>query len=161
MKDVFNKMTQKVAGVKDTMRETLENMLSLENLTDKFSGITEATGNTYAKYTSDLIALTPIIEEIGFRTAEIDFNFSIPPSFVFHFEKLKDTTPEKKQEILDLHKDNRFLAPIVKMLMTADTFQGKIALGNFRFRSVNINLGLTPGLNLVLVPKTPPPAVNM
>jgi len=156
MKDVLNKMTQKVAGVKDSMKETLENMLSLEKLTDKFSGITETTADTYAKYTSDLIALTPIIEEIGFRTAEIDFSIGIPPSFVFHFEKLKDTTPEKKQEILELHKDNRFLAPIVKLLMTADTLQGKIALGSFRFRSVKINLGLTPGLNLVLVPKTAP-----
>lgn len=153
MKDMLNKMTQKIADVKDTMREGMENMINLEKLTDKFSGFTEATGNMYAQYTSELIALSPIIEEIGFKTTEIEFNISIPPSFIFHFQKLKETTQEKKQEILDLHKENRFLAPIVKMLITADTFQDKVKLGTFKFRSVKINLGLSPGLHLVLVPK--------
>lgn len=137
------------------MMEAVENMLPLEVLTDKFSSISEATCNKYAEYTGELIALSPIIEEIGFKTTGIEFNISIPPSFVFSFEKLRETTPEKKQEILDLHKDNRFLAPIVKMLVTADTFQGKIALGTFRFRTVNISLGLTPGLSMKLVPKAP------
>lgn len=153
MKDMLNKMTQKIADVKDTMREGMENMINLEKLTDKFSGFSEATGNMYAQYTSELIALSPIIEEIGFKTTEIEFNISIPPSFVFHFQKLKETTQEKRQEILDLHKENRFLAPIVKMLITADTFQDKVKLGTFKFRSVKINLGLSPGLHLVLVPK--------
>lgn len=153
MKDMLNKMTQKIADVKDTMREGMENMINLEKLTDKLSGFSEATGNMYAQYTSELIALSPIIEEIGFKTTEIEFNISIPPSFVFHFQKLKETTQEKRQEILDLHKENRFLAPIVKMLITADTFQDKVKLGTFKFRSVKINLGLSPGLHLVLVPK--------
>lgn len=154
MKDILNKMTQKLTEVKDTLSEGMENTLNLERLTDKFSSFSETTSNIYAQYTSELVALSPIIEEIGFKTTEIEFNISIPPSFNFHFQKLKDTTPEKRQEILDLHKENRFLAPIVKMLMTADTFQGKVALGTFKFRSVKINLGLTPGVNLILVPKT-------
>lgn len=155
MKSILNKMTQKVAEAKDTVMEAVGNALPLEILTDKFTGISEAACNMYAEYTSELIALSPIIEEIGFKTTGIEFNISIPPSFVFSFEKLKDTTPEKKQEILDLHKDNRFLAPIVKMLVTADSFQGKIALGAFKFRSVHISLGLTPGLSMKLVPKSP------
>ena len=154
MKEMLNKMTQKITEVKDTMREGMENMFQLEKITEKFSSLSEATGDMYAQYTSELIALSPIIEEIGFKTTEIEFNISIPPSFIFHFQKLKETTPEKKQEILDLHKENRFLAPIVKMLIAADTFQGKVALGTFKFRSVKINLGLSPGLHLILVPKT-------
>ena len=153
MKDILHKMTGKISDVKDTMIDSMKNMLDLETLADKFSGFTEASANMYAQYTSDLIALSPIIEEIGFKTSEIEFNISIPPSFTFHFQKLKDTTPEKKQEILDLHKENRFLAPIVKMLITADSFQDKVALGTFKFRSVKINLGLSPGLHLTLVPK--------
>jgi hypothetical protein len=154
VKNVLNKMTQKVSEVKDSMMGVVENMLQLEKLTEKFSSISESTGNLYAQYTSELIALSPIIEEIGFRTTEIEFHLGIPPSFLFHFEKIKDTTPEKKQEILDLHKENRLLAPVVKMLMTADNFQGKIKLGGFKFRSVKINLGLTPGIILILIPKT-------
>lgn len=153
MKDIFGKMTQKITEVKDTMAEGVENMLHLENFTDRFSGISESTNNLYAQYSSELIALSPIIEEIGFKTTEMDFSISIPPSVQLCFEKLKETTLEKKQEILELHKDNRFLAPIVKMLMTADNFQDKITLGNFKFASIKIDLGLAPGLNLKLVPK--------
>ncbi len=154
MKDIFNKMTQKITEVKDTMAEGVENLLHLENFTDRFSCISDSTNNLYAQYTSELIALSPIIEEIGFKTTELEFNIRIPPSVVLCFEKLKETTLEKKQEILELHKENRFLAPIVKMLTTADDFQDKVTLGNFKFASVKINLGLSPGLNLVLTPKT-------
>lgn len=160
MKDIFNKMTQKITEVKDTMAEGVDNMLHLENFTDKFSCISDTTNNMYAQYTSELIALSPIIEEIGFKTTELEFNISIPPSVHLRFEKLKETTQEKKEEILDRHKENRFLAPIVKMLMTADNFQGKVALGSFKFRSVKINLGLAPGLNLILVPKVHSPHQN-
>jgi hypothetical protein len=159
MKDMLTKMTQKVTEVKDSMKETVENMLNLEKLTEKFSGISEAANNKYAQYTSDLIALSPIIEEIGFKTTGIEINIGIPPSFLFYFEKIKDTTPEKKQEILELHRGNRFLAPVVKMLMTADAFQSKIKLGAFKFRSVKINLSLTPGVSLTLVPKNRLPSL--
>ena len=153
MKDMFNKLSDKVTETTGSMMEGFENMFSLESMADKFANMSDSAKEKYVKYNNDLISLSPIIEEIGFKTTQIDLSMGIPPSFTFHFEKTKDVTPERRTEILDQHKDNALLKPIVKMLVAADNYQNKIQLGSFRFTCIEVNLGLTPGVNLVLTPK--------
>lgn len=153
MKDMFNKFSDKVSETAGTMMEGFENMFSLDNLADKFSSMSDASKEKYAKYNNDLISLSPIIEEIGFKTTEIVLSMGIPPSFTFHFNKIKDISPERRAEILEMHKDNALLKPIVKMLVAADNYQEKIKLGSFKFDCIEVSLGLTPGVNLILTPK--------
>lgn len=153
MKDMLNKLSDKVSESTGSMIEGFENLFSLEKLTEKFSNMSDATKEKYIKYNNDLISLAPIIESIGFKTTEIELSMGIPPSFTFHFEKIKDTTKEEREAILQQHNDNALLKPIVKMLVAADSYQDKIKMGNFRFTCIEVNLGLTPGVNLVLTPK--------
>ena len=153
MKDIFNKMNEKASEMQDAMKESFENIFSLEKTMERFSKMSEDSREKYAKYNSDLIAISPLIEEIGFKTKEITLSMGIPPSFTFHFEKFKDITPERREEILNAHKENKFLAPVVKMLVTADNYQSKIKMGAFKFSCIEIQLGLTPGVNMVLIPK--------
>lgn len=140
--------------MQDAMKESFENIFSMEKMTERFSKMSDDTREKYAKYNSDLIALSPIIEEMGFVTQEITLSMGIPPSFTFHFEKIKDISPERKEQILKEHTDNKFLAPVVKMLLTADNYQSKIKMGNFKFSCIEIELGLSPGVNMILVPKS-------
>ncbi|MCB9047055.1 MAG: hypothetical protein H6550_13055 [Chitinophagales bacterium] len=153
MKEMFTKISDKVSETTGTMMEGFENLFSLEKLADKFSDMSDASKEKYTKYNNDLISLSPIIEEIGFKTSEIELSMGIPPSFTFHFEKIKDTSPERRQEILAQHSENKLLKPIVKMLIAADNYQDKIKLGSFKFSCIEVSLGLTPGVNLILTPK--------
>lgn len=153
MKDFLNKMTDKATEMQDAVKESMENIFSMEKMTERFSKMSEDSREKYTQYTNDLIAVSPIIEEIGFKTTEINLSMGIPPSFTFHFEKIKDISPERRQAILDQHSSNKFLSPIVKMLLMADNYQSKIKMGSFRFSCIEIQLGLTPGINLIMVPK--------
>lgn len=149
MKDMFNKLSETTGN----MMEDLGNMFSPEKLAEKMTSMSDASKEKYTKYTNDLISLSPIIESIGFKTSQINLSMGIPPSFTFHFTKIKDTTPEEREAILQQNSGNPLLKPIVKMLIAADTYQEKIKLGSFKFTSIDVSLGLTPGVNMVLTPK--------
>lgn len=153
MKEMFNKFSDKVTETTGSMMEDLGNMFSPEKLAEKLTSMSDASREKYTKYTNDLISLSPTIEAIGFKTSEINLSMGIPPSFTFHFEKIKDTTPEEREAIMQQHKDNLLLRPIVKMLIAADTYQSKIQLGSFKFSCIEVSLGLTPGVNMILTPK--------
>ena len=153
MKELLGKVSGIVADTKDTVLESIENNFSIEKLSEKFSSMTEAASERSAAFTSDLISLSPIIEEIGFKTAGISLSIGLPPSATFHFEKVKDITPERRNEILEQHKDKAMLKIIVQTIIAADSFQDKVKMGNFKFGCIEVSMGLTPGVNVQLVPK--------
>lgn len=156
MNDLFNKLSEKVSETTGSIVDGIEKTFSPSHIAEKFASAMEATKDKYIEYSNDLISLSPTIEKIGFRTAQIDLNMGIPPSFAFHFEKIKDISAEEREAILEEHKGNALLRPIVKMLVTADNYQDKIKLGSFRFSCIEITLGLAPGLKMVLSPKDEP-----
>lgn len=153
MKEMFNKLSDKVSETTSGVMEGFENMFSPEKLAEKFTNMSDASKEKYTKYTNDLISLAPTIEAIGFKTTQITLSMGIPPSFTFQFMKIKDTTPEERDAIMAQHGNNALLKPIVKMLVAADKYQDKIKLGNFEFTTIDVSLGLTPGVNMVLTPK--------
>ncbi|HYD22347.1 MAG TPA: hypothetical protein VEB40_12785 [Flavipsychrobacter sp.] len=153
MKELIGKVSTIVADTKDSVMESLENSFSLDKLNEKFSSMTEAANEKSANFTSSLIALSPIIEEIGFKTTSIVLSMGIPPSAVFHFEKIRDISPERREEIMEEHKNNTILKVIVSTLLTADKYQDKIKMGSFKFHCIEVSIGLTPGVNVHLVPK--------
>lgn len=156
MNDLFNKFSEKVSETTGSIVDGLEKTFSPAHIAEKFAAATEATKDKYIEYSNDLISLSPTIEKIGFKTAQIDLNMGIPPSFAFHFEKIKEISHAEREAILEQHKGNALLRPIVKMLVTADNYQEKIKLGSFKFSCIEITLGLTPGLKMVLSPKDAP-----
>jgi hypothetical protein len=153
MKEIFNKMTEMVSDTKDAIMDNLEKAFNPANLMEKFSNATDAAREKIASYTDQLISLSPIIEEIGFKTKSISVDLGLPPSVSFSYEKVKDIEPERRDEILNEHKDKALLGPIVKTLVTADNFQKRLVLGSFKFKAIKITFGLTPAMGLELVPK--------
>jgi len=153
MKDLINKVSDKISDTKDAMMEGMESIFSFEKLTEKFSNMTESAKEKSANFTSDLISLSPIIEEIGFKTKGITLGIGLPPSATFHFEKYKEIDEARRNEIVEQHKEKPLLSVIVNTLVTADNYQKKVSLGNFRFECIEVCIGLTPGVNVQLVPK--------
>ncbi len=88
------------------------------------------------EFTSSLIALSPIIEEIGFKTTGITLSIGLPPSAVFHFQKFQDIAPERREQIMEENKDNTM-----------------IKMGALKFSNIDVSIGLTPGVDVQLVPK--------
>jgi hypothetical protein len=153
MKELLDKVTGVVADTKETVMESIENTFSMDKLSEKFSSMTEAASERSAEFTSSLIALSPIIEEIGFKTTGITLSLGLPPSAVFHFQKFQDIAPERREQIMEENKENTMLKVIVSALLTADKYQDKIKMGAFKFSNIDVSIGLTPGVNVQLVPK--------
>ena len=153
MKELLNKVSEKINETKEAVMDSMENAFSIEKLTEKFSSMTESAKEKSAQFTSDIISLSPIIEEIGFKTKGITLSIGLPPSATFHFEKFKDIEPARREEIVEAHKDKAMLGIIVKTLIAADDYQKKIKLGTFKFECIEVCIGLGPGVNVQLVPK--------
>lgn len=148
MKDFLNNLTEKVNEAKDAVADSL----SLDKLTEKIGSISEGAKEKTINTANELIGLTPIIEEIGFKTTGISVTMGLPPDITFHFMKSEDVSPERRKEILETHKDKALLGTIVKMLVTTDEYRDKLKLGSFKFSNIDICIGLTPGMTIQLVP---------
>ena len=153
MKNFIEKVSGAVADAKDSVMEGLENGLKLQELTDMFSKAGDAAQEKSEKYTSNLIALSPIIEQIGFKTKAISLGIGLNPTVTFNFEKFKETDAETRQKILEENKDKILLGMMVKALVSADEYQNKIKLGSFRFSTISITVGLAPSISIQLVPR--------
>lgn len=125
----------------DLLKETLSNFYDVKNLT----------AEKLAVIANDLIALSPIIEKTGYRTKEINIGVSLPPKIIFHFEKFADISKEEIAEILKANDDKTILKVIVGTLTTADEFQSKLTLGNFKFSEIDIEVGVPPQVNVKLM----------
>ncbi|OSZ78753.1 hypothetical protein CAP35_11040 [Chitinophagaceae bacterium IBVUCB1] len=151
MKDFLNKVTEKVTEAKDVVADTL----SMDKLAEKLTSMGEAAKEKTINTANELIGLTPIIEEIGFKTTGISVTMGLPPDITFHFLKSDDVSAERRKEIMEQHKDKALLGTIVKMLVTTDEYREKLKLGSFKFSNIDICIGLTPGMTIQLVPSTP------
>jgi hypothetical protein len=144
--------------IPDSFKEKSEELLGKmdehsSKLREYFNNISGAAGEKSINYSNELIKLTPVIEEVGYRTKGISISVGIPPAVTFHFENFKEIDAVKRQEILDANKDKDFLSIIVKTLVSVDEFQAKLDLGNFRLGSIDLTIGLPPSVNVQLVPK--------
>jgi len=64
----------------------------------------------------------------------------------FHFNK--DISDEDREALLAEAEKKIFIKLILKMLSKADDFYRSIKLGNYELDSINISLGLVPGISL-------------
>lgn len=142
VKNVFDDTTallgEGYTAATELLGETLQNFYDVKDLTrDKITNIT-----------NDFIALSPIIEETGYRTKEINIGVGIPPRMIVHFEKFASVSQETIDAILLEHQDKKLLKVIVHTLLSADAFQQKLTLGNFEFNEISIELGVPPEVNV-------------
>jgi hypothetical protein len=153
MKEFLNKVSDKVVEKKDAAMEAFEANLNFAKFSEKFTGMTDSAKEKSITFTNDLIALSPIIDEIGFKTTGISISLGLPPDVTFHFQKTKEIAEEQRNAILEQHKDKVMLGTIVKTLLMADSYQQKLKMGSFRFTNIDVCIGLTGGVTFQLVPK--------
>ena len=135
------------------MKDAMKDTMSLDKITEKLAGIGDAAKEKITNTTNELISLSPIIEEMGYKTTSISITIGLPPDIIFHFQKTADVSAERRAELLEQHKDKAMLGTIVKMLVTTDEYRDKLKLGSFKFNNIDVCIGLTPGMTIQLVPE--------
>lgn len=150
MKDFLNKVTEKASEMKDAAIDSI----SVEKLTEKIASVGDAAKEKITNTTNELISLSPILEEMGYKTTSISVTVGLPPDITFHFEKTAEVSAERRQEIMEQHKDKAMLGTMVKMLVTTDEYRNKLKLGSFKFSNIDVCIGLTPGMTIQLIPES-------
>ena len=100
---------------------------------------------------NDVLGLSPLIEETGFRMGDLNIAIGIPPSVSIGFIKEKDISPEAIDKILEENKDKELLKIILNALIKADALQKSMNLSHYQFNSVGLTLGLPPDVSLKFV----------
>lgn len=149
MKDFLNKMSEKASDMKDAVSESF----SMDKLSEKIASVSDGAKDKITNTTNDLISLSPIIEEMGYKTTSISVTVGLPPDVTFHFQKTADVSAERRAEIMAQHKDKALLGTVVKMLVATDEYREKLKLGAFKFNNIDVCIGLTPGMTIQLVPE--------
>ena len=97
--------------------------------------------STFTEYSS-------LFKEAGYELGSINANVSLPPEISITFKYLDSAPVEKRDAMIQQAKDNKVAVIILKSLFKASDFSESIKLGNYKLKSINVKLGLIPGISI-------------
>lgn len=97
--------------------------------------------STFTEYAS-------LFKEAGYELGSINANVSLPPEISITFKYLDSAHLEKRDALIQQAKDNKVAVIILKSLFKASDFSESIKLGNYKLKSINVKLGLIPGISI-------------
>jgi len=89
-----------------------------------------------------------LFKESGYELGAIYASVSIPPDISISFKCLDTVAIEKREELLERAKENKIAVIILKSLFKASDYSETIRMGNFKLKTINIKLGLIPGVSI-------------
>ena len=97
--------------------------------------------STFTEYAS-------LFKEAGYDLGSINANVSIPPEISITFKYLDSVPVEKRDGLIQKAIDNKVAVIILKSLFKASDFSESIKLGSYKLKSINVKLGLIPGISI-------------
>jgi len=89
-----------------------------------------------------------LFKESGYELGSINASISIPPDISIIFKCLDTVALEKREELLEKAKENKIAVIILISLFKASDYSETIRMGNFKLKTINIKLGLIPGVSI-------------
>jgi len=101
------------------------------------------TFTTFSEYAS-------LFKEAGYEIGSINANVSLPPEISITFKYLDSAPVEKREGLIERAKDNKVAVIILKSLFKASDYSEAMKIGSFKLKTINIKLGLIPGISVSL-----------
>jgi len=101
------------------------------------------TFTTFSEYAS-------LFKEAGYEIGSINANVSLPPEISITFKYLDSAPVEKRDGLMERAKDNKVAVIILKSLFKASDYSEAMKIGSFKLKTINIKLGLIPGISISL-----------
>jgi len=101
------------------------------------------TFTTFSEYAS-------LFKEAGYEIGSINANVSLPPEISITFKYLDSAPVEKREGLIERAKDNKVAVIILKSLFKASDYSETMKIGSFKLKTINIKLGLIPGISVSL-----------
>jgi len=101
------------------------------------------TFSTFSEYAT-------LFKEAGYEIGSINANVSLPPEISITFKYLESAPLEKRDELIEKAKANKVAVIILKSLFKASDYSETMKIGSFKLKTINIKLGLIPGISVSL-----------
>lgn len=142
--------------IKEIIKETAENISEkVDEFKENIWGeeqqliISEFKENPVDKVKSTLENLnnsTELFEKSGFKLEGMEISLGLPPEIIVEFTATKNISAEEKKQMLTEAGENRIVKIILTCLFKAEDYYEKIKFGSYKIKSINITLGLIPGI---------------
>ena len=102
---------------------------------------------------NDVLAVLPILEQVGYRTNEFKIGMSIAPVIEISFSRFLNVSEEEVEKIKKEQEEKTMFNMILSMLETANSISGKLETDNFDFHETIVEISVPPKVSLRYVNK--------
>ncbi|MBE0570932.1 MAG: hypothetical protein IH618_05240 [Ignavibacteriaceae bacterium] len=144
---ILDKAKASMESAKEKLNTAKENLFDDEKneIIEQFKGSGQEkikeTLTTFNKYSS-------LFKEAGYDLSSINASVSIPPDISISFKYLDSAPVEKRDELIGKANENKIAVIILKSLFKASDFSESLKMGDFRLKTINVKLGLIPGISI-------------
>lgn len=144
---IIDKAKASLESTKEKIKSAAENLFDDEEkeIIEQFKSSGQEkikeTFSTFSEYAS-------LFKEAGYELGSINANVSLPPEISITFKYLDSAPVEKRDALIQQAKDNKVAGIILKSLFKASDFSESIKLGNYKLKTINVKLGLIPGISI-------------
>jgi hypothetical protein len=148
--DLIEKAKESASTITDKISELKDNLIGDES---------EVIMNEFKDAGANKVnAIAVMIDEskiyltrAGYELTSLSVSLGLPPQIGLSFKYQSEVSDDDRKKLLEEIEDRRVLSVIIKCLFKAGDFYTSAKFKEYKLASVNISLGLTPGVNITFV----------
>jgi hypothetical protein len=135
-------VTEKISSIKENLWDDEKSEI-INQFKDKAEGKLNEVMDTINKYKS-------LFTEAGYDIHSMSVSLSIPPDISMKFTFLGAVDKAKREDILFRASESKLATIMLKSLFKASDFAEIIKVGQMKLKSIDITLGLIPGISITI-----------
>ncbi len=144
---ILDKAKESLSAAKESLTDYKDILIDDEKM--EIAAQFKDSGQTKVReFLATLSEYTSLFRDAGYEINGINASVSIPPDINISFKCLGEITGAERVKILDKAEKNTLALLIVKSLFKASDFSDAVKIGDFRLRTINLKLGLIPGVSV-------------
>ena len=148
--DLIEKAKDSASTITDKISELKENLIGDETkaLMDEFK---DAGANKAKEIVDMLDESKSYITRSGYELSSLHVSLGLPPQIILSFNYKSEVGADESKKLLEEVEGRKVLSIILKCLLKAGDFYKSAKFKEYKLGSVDISLGLTPGVNINFV----------
>lgn len=148
--DLIQKAKESASTITDKISELKDNLIGDES-SAIISEFKDAGVNKAKEIVDMLDESKSFITRSGYELSSIHVSIGLPPQIGLLFKYQSEVSDDDKKKLLEEVEGRKVLSIILKCLFKAGDFYTSAKFKEYKLGSVDISLGLTPGVNINFV----------
>lgn len=144
---IFEKAKAAAASVTESI-SSLKDFFWDDERIEIINQFKEKTENKLNEVLETVSKYKALFTEAGYELNGLNASLSIPPDLAISFKFLGALEAEKRKAIISQTSESRLASIILKSLFKASDYAETIKIGEMKLKSINITLGLIPGISI-------------